>query len=271
MLRDWREDRRRSQLDLALDVGVSTRHLSFVETGKAKPSPELVLALAEHLDVPLRERNTMLLAAGYAPRYQQTPLDDDALASVRQALVRADPRPRPVPGRGRRPRLGRGHGEHRRPGVARRCRRPPRSSRRSTSIGSRCTRTGWRRGSRTSPSGRTTSSARSTGRSRSPATPACGDLLDEVSAYPNIRRPRGGVADPLGVADGRRAPAPAGRRRRRHGAVVVLDQHLDRHARRHHPRGAPRRAVPPRRRGDGGAGRRPSLRCRDAPRTAYGR
>ena len=81
MLRDWREDRRRSQMDLALDVGVSTRHLSFVETGKSKPSPELVLALAEHLDVPLRERNTMLLAAGYAPRYPQTPLDADALAS----------------------------------------------------------------------------------------------------------------------------------------------------------------------------------------------
>ena len=52
MLRDWREDRRRSQLELSLDVGVSTRHLSYVETGKAKPSPELVLALAEHLDVP---------------------------------------------------------------------------------------------------------------------------------------------------------------------------------------------------------------------------
>ena len=86
MLRDWREDRRRSQLDLAIDVGVSTRHLSFVETGKAKPSPELVLALAEHLDVPLRERNTMLLAAGYAPRYQHTPLDDDALDVVREAL-----------------------------------------------------------------------------------------------------------------------------------------------------------------------------------------
>ena len=77
MLRDWREDRRRSQMDLAIDVGVSTRHLSFVETGKSKPSPELVLALAEHLDVPLRERNTMLLAAGYAPRYPQTSLDDD--------------------------------------------------------------------------------------------------------------------------------------------------------------------------------------------------
>ena len=81
MLREWREDRRRSQLDLALDVGVSTRHLSFVETGKSKPSPELVLALADHLDVPLRERNTMLLAAGYAPRFRETPLDADAMAS----------------------------------------------------------------------------------------------------------------------------------------------------------------------------------------------
>jgi transcriptional regulator with XRE-family HTH domain len=86
MLRGWRDDRRRSQLDLALSVGVSTRHLSSVENGRSKPSPELVLAIAEHLDVPLRDRNTMLLAAGYAPRYQQTPLDDTAMASVRTAL-----------------------------------------------------------------------------------------------------------------------------------------------------------------------------------------
>ena len=97
MLRDWREDRRRSQMDLAIDVGVSTRHLSFVETGKSKPSPELVLALAEHLDVPLRERNSMLLAAGYAPRYPQTSLDDAAMTAVRDALgglIRAhDPYP----------------------------------------------------------------------------------------------------------------------------------------------------------------------------------
>src|SRR5690606_8196084 len=80
MLRDWRDARRRSQLDLAIDVGVSTRHLSYVETGKAKPSPELVLAIAEQLEVPLRERNAMLLAAGYAPCYRHTPLDDDAMA-----------------------------------------------------------------------------------------------------------------------------------------------------------------------------------------------
>lgn len=104
MLREWRVDRRRSQLALALDVGVSTRHLSYVETGKSKPSPELVLALAEHLGVPLRERNTMLLAAGYAPRYPQTPLDGEAMTSVRAALgelLRAhDPYPAVVVDRG---------------------------------------------------------------------------------------------------------------------------------------------------------------------------
>jgi len=87
MLRDWRHDRRRSQMDLAFDVGVSPRHLSFVETGRSRPSPELVLAVAEHLDVPLRERNAMLLAAGYAPRFGHTPLDDDDLATVRGALA----------------------------------------------------------------------------------------------------------------------------------------------------------------------------------------
>ena len=86
MLREWREDRRRSQLDLAVDVGVSTRHLSYVETGKSKPSPELVLALADHLAVPLRERNALLLAAGYAPRFGETPLDADAMGAVRRAL-----------------------------------------------------------------------------------------------------------------------------------------------------------------------------------------
>ena len=116
MLRDWREDRRRSQMDLALDVGVSTRHLSFVETGKSKPSPELVLALAEHLDVPLRERNSMLLAAGYAPRYPQTPLDGDVDGQRARRARRADPGPRPVPGRRRRPGLGRRDDQHRRPG-----------------------------------------------------------------------------------------------------------------------------------------------------------
>ncbi len=88
LVRQWRQRRRRSQLDLALDVGVSTRHLSFVETGRSRPSPELLLAIADRLDVPLRERNSFLLAAGYAPRYRQTALDDASMASVRAALQR---------------------------------------------------------------------------------------------------------------------------------------------------------------------------------------
>ena len=86
LLRDWRRRRRLSQLDVSLDAAVSARHLSFVETGRSKPSRELVLHLAEHLDVPLRERNALLLAAGYAPAYGETPLDDEAMAPVRAAL-----------------------------------------------------------------------------------------------------------------------------------------------------------------------------------------
>ena len=88
LLRDWRRQRHLSQLDLAGTAEVSTKHLSFVETGRAKPSRELVLHLAEHLDVPLRERNTLLLAAGYAPVYQQTSLDAEEMTPVRDALDR---------------------------------------------------------------------------------------------------------------------------------------------------------------------------------------
>src|SRR3954470_15198635 len=86
LLRDWRARRRLSQMELALDADVSARHLSFVETGRSKPSRELVLQLAEHLEVPLRERNALLLAAGYAPAYAERPLGDDAMAPVRDAL-----------------------------------------------------------------------------------------------------------------------------------------------------------------------------------------
>lgn len=88
LVREWRVRRRRSQMDLALDAGVSPRHLSFVETGRSRPSPELLLTLAERLDVPLRERNAFMLAAGYAPRYGQTPLEDGAMAQVRAAVQR---------------------------------------------------------------------------------------------------------------------------------------------------------------------------------------
>src|SRR5207245_6616379 len=86
LLRDWRRRRRLSQLDLALEAEVSARHLSFVETGRSKPSRELLLHLAEHLEVPLRDRNALLVAAGYAPVYRETGLDDASMAPVRDAL-----------------------------------------------------------------------------------------------------------------------------------------------------------------------------------------
>jgi len=98
LVREWRGRRHRSQLDLAIEVGVSARHLSFVETGRAKPSPELVIALAEGLDVPLRERNTMLLAAGYAPRYGETSLDDPSMTMMHAAIQRLLDAHDPYPG-----------------------------------------------------------------------------------------------------------------------------------------------------------------------------
>jgi transcriptional regulator with XRE-family HTH domain len=86
LLREWRKRRRRTQLDLALDAGISARHLSFVETGRSKPSPEMVLLLAEQLEVPFRERNLLLLAAGHAPAFPERSLEDPELAPVREAL-----------------------------------------------------------------------------------------------------------------------------------------------------------------------------------------
>ena len=88
LLRRWRDLRGLSQLDLALDAGVSQKHVSFVESGRSRPSPQMVVDLAEALDVPLRERNTILLAAGYAPRYSEAPLDAPSLARITAALRR---------------------------------------------------------------------------------------------------------------------------------------------------------------------------------------
>jgi transcriptional regulator with XRE-family HTH domain len=86
LLRQWRERRRLSQLDLALQAGISTRHLSFVETGRSRPSRGMLLRLAEQLELPLRERNQLLLAGGYAPVYGQASLDAPEMAGVRAAL-----------------------------------------------------------------------------------------------------------------------------------------------------------------------------------------
>lgn len=86
LLRRWRERRRLTQLDLANLAGVSTRHLSYVETGRSRASREMVLNLADHLGIPLRERNRLLLAAGYAPVYDETALDSPRLSAVRDAV-----------------------------------------------------------------------------------------------------------------------------------------------------------------------------------------
>jgi transcriptional regulator with XRE-family HTH domain len=88
LLREWRQRRRLSQLDLAIEAEVSARHLSFVETGRSAPTRAMILRLSEHLDVPLRDRNSLLLAGGYAPVYPERGLDEPELAAVRAGLRR---------------------------------------------------------------------------------------------------------------------------------------------------------------------------------------
>src|SRR6185436_13787809 len=97
-LREWRQRRRLSQLDLALEADISARHLSFLETGRAQPSRDMVLHLAERLEVPLRERNLLLVAAGFAPVFPERPLADRALQPARKAveLVLAGHEPYPA-------------------------------------------------------------------------------------------------------------------------------------------------------------------------------
>lgn len=96
-LRQWRERRRLSQLQLALEVEMSTRHLSFVETGRAQPSRDLIIRLADYLDIPLRARNQILLAAGLAPEFEETGLSApemaEALAAVEHLLKAHEPFP----------------------------------------------------------------------------------------------------------------------------------------------------------------------------------
>lgn len=86
LIREWRQLRRQSQLDLALEAEISQRHLSFIESGRSQPSRDMVLLLAEHLGVPLRERNALLLAAGYAPVYLERALEDPGLQAARSAI-----------------------------------------------------------------------------------------------------------------------------------------------------------------------------------------
>ncbi|WP_130303163.1 helix-turn-helix domain-containing protein [Advenella incenata] len=87
LIRDWRQRRRYSQLDLACLANISARHLSFMETGRAQPSRQMLLLLAEHLDIPLRQRNEMLLCAGYAPHYAEHALNDAPLHEAQSAIT----------------------------------------------------------------------------------------------------------------------------------------------------------------------------------------
>ena len=98
LLREWRQRRRMTQLDLALEANISARHLSFVETGRSQPSREMLLHLSEELDIPLRQRNALLTSAGFAPMFAERRLDDAALASAREAidLVLAAQKPFPA-------------------------------------------------------------------------------------------------------------------------------------------------------------------------------
>lgn len=88
LLKSWRQKRRLSQLELALDSGVSQRHLSFLESGRARPSREMILQLGDTLDIPLRERNDWLLAAGFAPMFHARPLDDPQMLQIMEAVRR---------------------------------------------------------------------------------------------------------------------------------------------------------------------------------------
>src|SRR5579859_7998040 len=88
IVRDWRERRRLSQLNLAVEAEISQRHLSFIESGRSAPSREMLLRLAVHLDIPLRERNAMLLAAGFAPVFPDRSLADPSLALAKAAVER---------------------------------------------------------------------------------------------------------------------------------------------------------------------------------------
>jgi transcriptional regulator with XRE-family HTH domain len=98
LLRAWRAKRRLSQLEVGLTAGVSPRHLSFIETGRARASAELLVALADVLDMPLRERNALLLAAGFAPRYPQTDLAAPSMAAMQRAITRVLDAHDPYPG-----------------------------------------------------------------------------------------------------------------------------------------------------------------------------
>ncbi|MTI02242.1 helix-turn-helix domain-containing protein [Roseibium sp. RKSG952] len=98
LLKEWRKRRRMSQLDLATEADVSARHISFLETGRSRPSPDMILHLSDVMDIPVDARNQMMRAEGFAARFAATPLDDDAMAPIRDAVEWTLKRHEPYPG-----------------------------------------------------------------------------------------------------------------------------------------------------------------------------
>ena len=189
LLREWRQRRRLSQLELSLDAEISTRHLSFLETGRSQPSREMVLRLAEQLDVPLRDRNLLLHAAGYASVFPERPLDDPALRIARQAVdqVLAGHEPYPALAVDRHWTLiasNAATGRDCSPAWMRRC-----CSRRSTCCVWRCIRRGWRRAPPISPSGARICSARLGHQIQVSGDPVLIRLLRELRDFPSPDEP----------------------------------------------------------------------------------
>jgi transcriptional regulator with XRE-family HTH domain len=183
-LRHWRQHRRLSQLDLADEAEISTRHLSFVETGRSVPSREMVLRLSERLDMPLRERNALLVAAGYAPMYRERPLDDPALASARAGGGAAAQKPRALPRAGGGPALEPGGAQPHAAAPAGRRRRVAAAAAGERAAPEPAPARAWRRASSTCRSGATTCSSACASRSQATADAVLAALLEELKAYP---------------------------------------------------------------------------------------
>ncbi len=172
-LREWRQRRHLSQLDLAGDAEISARHLSFVETGRAAPSREMVLKLAERLEVPLRERNVLLVAAGYAPAFPQRSLDDPALKSARAAIELVLKAHEPNPALADRPALESGFGQPHGDAAAAKAFRRICSASPSTFCASPFTPRRWRRAPSISPNGAAICWSGCTASARRPPIPSC--------------------------------------------------------------------------------------------------
>ena len=260
LLREWRQRRRMSQLDLASEAEISTRHLSFLETGRALPSRDMVLHLAEQLEVPLRERNILLVAAGFAPVFAERPLADPALQAARKAvdLVLAGHEPYPALAVDRHWTLVAANGAVGRliAGADAPLLQPPvnvlRLSLHPKGLAPRIANL---------PEWRAHLLARLHRQIEVSADPVLAELMRELAAYPvpsqhAIRPPS------HGPRVRRRAGAHAARHGGRHALLLQHDDGV-RHAPRHHAVGAGTRVVLPRRHGHRGRlaahGRRPKL------------